>query len=202
MIITSVVKSNRAPFMNLAPKELMENLDLEERFALGAIDNDENGKFASGILIFDVWEGSGGGGNSIAAVLKWIYVSKEGRRRGAADAMMKKMLDLLGGNGVEAVICDLPMDGEYNLLCGYLEEWGFDFAIQESYELEVPLRKLNRPPFTEKLQTDSIVPFSALPSRTIAAGTARLKKQMRPRRQQRRNGGEEDSGPYTGPPCD
>ncbi|MDO4531732.1 MAG: hypothetical protein Q4C06_07110 [Bacillota bacterium] len=147
MLITTIDQSNRAVFENMIETEIAASLDMQGYYAMGAIREDEKGKTAAGVLVFEITEGFDGTENIIGANLKWLYVAEESRQKGAADALMEELLRVLEEAEVEFLRCDLPMGEEYNLLCAYLEAWGMHFKHLDSYECSVSLKEIMKNPF-------------------------------------------------------
>lgn len=160
MLITTINDVNRSVFERLAPKEMIELLTNPGYFALGAIGEDEKGKYAAGVLIFEVTEGYNGEENMIGAILHWLYVAEEFRERGAADALMEELFRILGEAEIEMLCCDLPLGSEHDLLCAYLEEWGFRFSFIEKYECDVLLEEVMRNPFFQRKPKNRVSPLS------------------------------------------
>jgi hypothetical protein len=75
---------------------------------------------------------------------------------------MQEFLKVLDRSGIEHVICDIPMPGEYNELCAYLESWGFLFNLTDVYKVEITLGELLHKPFMAKESTSDVLPLSML----------------------------------------
>lgn len=144
MEILLIDNDSRNIFDNLAPTEFFSPFDLPGRYRLGAVDENEKGLYAAGVLIFDVQESPDKSGAE--AVLQWLYVAKDTRRRGAADSLMSELLEVLSATGVEKLICNLPMEDDYDFLCAYLEAWGMQFTLIDRYECTISLKELLKHP--------------------------------------------------------
>lgn len=149
---------SRKRFDNLAPNEFFSPFDLPGRFRIGAVKEDENGLHAAGVLVFDVIANPDE--DIIEAVLQWLYVAKDSRRLGAADAMMSLLLSTLSDAGVERLVCDLPMEDEYDFLCAYLEAWGIKFTLLDRYECAISLEELLKNPFFQSRPGRQVIPLS------------------------------------------
>ena len=170
MHIVTVTEKNRKWFENMIAEEFLEPLDKEGHFVLGAIGEDEKGKYAAGVLSFAVEEGNDGEEEVIVGVLKWLYVAKEFRNRGAADALMEEFFRLLAAAGVEAALCDVPMDASYLDLIWYLDGWGFVFQPVERYEVRIPLKRLQKIPGLWGKASSRVVPLQAVPEKLLQEG--------------------------------
>lgn len=135
MFVVTVDEKNRFLFEHMIAEEFFDPLDKEGHFVLGAIGEDEEGFYAAGVLSFDVIDEFDGENRYLMGVLRWLYVAKEFRNRGAADALMEECFRLLAHVGIEVAVCDLPFNTQYDELCIYLEGWGFSFFLTERFEL-------------------------------------------------------------------
>ena len=163
MIITTINEVNSSVFERLMPERLFSALTMPGYFALGAIWEEEGEKYAAGTLVFEVTEGFNGEENLIGAVLHWIYIADQFRQKGIADALIKEVLKVLETSGIQLLLCDLPMGEEYNFLCSYLEQWGFEFGLMEKYECDVTLDEIKERPFWKQKirnKVESLTQFS------------------------------------------
>lgn len=144
MLITTVTCENKALFESMAQAQWFDLLELPGRFVLGAIDEDDQGQYAAGVLVFEVEEISPEeDAYLIAGTLRWLYVEPQARGRGVGDALMEEFFRVIGETGgVHLALCDVPMDAEYNELCAFLEDWGFTFSIGDVFETTLPLGEL------------------------------------------------------------
>lgn len=163
MIITTINTVNGSVFERLMPEELYSVITMPGYFALGAIWEEESEKYTAGTLVFEITEGFNGEENVIGAVLHWIYVAEQFRKKGIADALMKELLNVLDASAIDLLRCDLPMGDEYDFLCFYLEQWGFEFRHMEKYECDVTMEELKQNPFWKrknKKRVESLAEFS------------------------------------------
>ena len=177
MFVTSINASNSALFAPLAQKKWFTPIDYPGRYLLGAIGEDEQGKYAAGVLVFEIREGGNGEEDLIAAVLQWLYVAPEFRRRGAADALLQELFRILSKTPVEAVICDLPMGDEYRELCACLENWGFEFTPVNVYELNTTLGALGALPVFQKQPRPHTMALRHAPKQLLNDALRRLENQ-------------------------
>ena len=140
--ITTITDVNKVLFENLIPETIFDQLGDPGYFGIGAIGEDDKGKFSAGVLIFSIEEGSNGEENLIAASINWIYVAEEFRRKTAGDTLMKEFFRIMEDSGIEHILCDIPMPEEYDLLCAFLEEWGFTFTLANLYEMTIELGEI------------------------------------------------------------
>lgn len=170
MIITTINTVNKSVFEKLLPTELFSMLSMPGYFALGAIYEEDNEKYAAGILVFEITEGFNGEENVIGAQLHWIYVAESFRQKGIADALMQELLRVLDASEIELLRCDLPMGEEYDFLCFYLEQWDFEFRHVEKYECDVTLKELMDNPFFQKKPKKYVESLSEFGESTIIQG--------------------------------
>lgn len=124
------------------PEYLFRKLEYFNFFALCAIaEKDDGEKEVAGVLVFSADEGSVGTEEWIAATIQWLYVEPDYRGTQTADRLMESFWDVMDKSGIEHILCDIPFPEEYNQLCAYLEDWGFQFFLMDRYELTVPLQK-------------------------------------------------------------
>ncbi|MCD8069670.1 MAG: GNAT family N-acetyltransferase [Lachnospiraceae bacterium] len=145
MMISSIDDNNKSAFERLMPEEQYLSLRYPSVFALGAIQEEDGERIAAGTLVFSVDEGTTNEDEEmIAARILWLYIAPEYRRRNLADQLMERFFDVMDESGVEYALCDVPMSAEYNLLCAYLEAWGFRVGLINRYDLTVELGDLFR----------------------------------------------------------
>ena len=152
MRVINLTQENIQPFVQLAPLELIDELADAFHFGLGAVAETEDGTAAAvGILLYDVSEEeyqSSDTGNDVW--LKWLYVAQDYRQQGIADGLMETFSELLNESGISSAACEAPALAEADLLCEFLEQWGFTFSYQKKYELTMTLEELLTYPFFEE----------------------------------------------------
>lgn len=152
MRVINLTQENIQPFVQLAPLELIDELADAFHFGLGAVAETEDGTVAAvGILLYDVAEEeywSSDTGNEVW--LRWLYVAQDYRQQGIADGLMETFAELLNESGVSSVACEAPAFADADLLCEFLEQWGFTFSYQKKYELTMTLEELLAYPFFEE----------------------------------------------------
>ena len=163
MLISTIIEKNKSLFEKLIPETIYAEIEMPGIFALGAIGEDDKGKYAAGVLIFSIDDGTNGEENLTAATIKWLYVAEEFRKNGAGDALMKEFFRIMDSASIEQVLCDVPMPQEYDFLCAYLEQWGFEFSLVNIYEMTVELREvLENPLIRDHKPTENTVPLKAI----------------------------------------
>ena len=177
MIITTIVNENKVLFEKMVPSKIFEQVNSQGHMGLGAILDKHDGKYAAGVLIFHVDEGTNGEENLTAAIIKWFYVAEEFRKNGVADALMKEFFRVMDEAGIEHIICDVPMPGEYDFLCAYLEEWGFEFTLTNIYELEAQLGEiLEKPVFSGPKASAKTIALKEVPAVSFRQFIGNMKK--------------------------
>lgn len=163
MIISSIDETNKPVFEKLMPEEQYLLLNRPSVFALGAIWEDEGGKSAAGTLVFSVEEGSSDDEEMVAARILWLYIAPEYRGQRVADQLMDAFFGVMDESGIEYALCDIPMPEEYNLLCAYLEAWGFHFGMVNRYDLTVELGELSKKKEFQKKQAVALHSLQEVP---------------------------------------
>lgn len=177
MIITTIVNENKVLFEKMVPSKIFEQVNSQGHFGLGAILDKQDDKYSAGVLIFDVDEGTNGAQNLTAAVIKWFYVAEEFRKNGAADALIKEFFRVMDDAGIEHIICDVPMPEEYDFLCAYLEEWGFEFTLANIYEIEAELGEiLEKPVFSGPKASAKTIALKEVPALSFRQFIGNMKK--------------------------
>jgi len=164
VIITTIVDENKVLFEKLVPNKIFEQINVPGHFGLAAILENHDGKYAAGVLVFDVDEGTNGEENLTAAIIKWFYVAEDFRKNGVADELMAEFFRVMDDAGIEHIICDVPMPEEYDFLCAYLEEWDFDFTIVNIYEITSELGEiLQKPVFRGATASSKTIALKEVP---------------------------------------
>ncbi|MCC8140617.1 MAG: GNAT family N-acetyltransferase [Lachnospiraceae bacterium] len=159
-MISGINENNKSAFERLMPEEQYLSLRQPSVFALGAIWEEGEEKIPAGTLVFRVDEGTDGDNEEMtAARITWLYIAPEYRRRNLADRLMERFFDVMDESGVEYAVCDVPMPAEYNLLCAYLEAWGFRVGLINKYDLTTELGDLLRMKSFQKEPTAGLTPL-------------------------------------------
>ncbi len=164
MVITTIAEENRAAFERFMPDNLSVRLNREGWFGLGGIHTADGENRAAGALVFNIEEGSNGDENLTAAQVQWLYVAEKFRRQGIAEALLRELFRVLEQASIAHILCDIPMDAEYNELCAYLESWGFTVSLTDVYEAELTAADFASHPAVKNGGTaDGAVPLSKVP---------------------------------------
>lgn len=161
MIITNITEQNMQAFEPLAPQDMLEALADEAHFALGAVQEEEDGQpgYAVGILLYDLVEDE----ETSYVQLNWLYVAQDYRRMGAGNALMEKFYDILNTAQIAGTLCEVPASLDNELLCAFLESWDFSFTYQKKYELTLSLEEiLEYPFFEETIDLTGVKPLQVL----------------------------------------
>lgn len=152
MLIT-ITENSVDAFENMAEKIYLYPLEKNGHYCIGAVDDLSEKKVSQGILIFDVsMEDS-----EIYAQLSWLYVAEQYRSKGIGEELMNEFYRILNETGVKNVYADIPFPEDYDELCAFLEDWGFDFELVDDYTFTASLSALsNNPVFTKKLQNSLV----------------------------------------------
>ncbi len=145
-----VKEENLRQFLPLIPEEFQDEVISGEFLCLGALSGDERDeKTAAGVLLFSVENGLlYEEEQTVMIVLHWIYVADEYRQTGLANEMMDTLSDVLDDSLAEGIICDIPVDSEYDLAEAFFTSWGFEFRVVDSYEMII-----SKEDFRKKIST-------------------------------------------------
>ena len=194
MIITNITSENSEAYEQLMPEDMYMELADASHFALGAVVQETAGTdhtadsrsgLAAGILLYDLIEEEG---EIPYVLLKWIYVAQDFRNKGAANALMEKFYAILNEAGLTNVVCEIPTSPDDDLLCFFLEAWGFSFTYRKRYELTLSLEEMLEYPFFEDpISLKAVKPIRVM-SRTqikqelsrLAASDRQAKKLLQP----------------------
>lgn len=116
------------------------------------------------MLVFDVIAGSNGIDNFTVAELRWLYVAQEHRHEGHGDALMTEFFAIVYKVNLLHVMCDLPFSEEYNLLCGFLESWDFEFHLENLYDLDISIGDVQSTTLMGRTSPKGILPLRAVPA--------------------------------------
>lgn len=144
--IITITKETAEAFAGLTEPQILYPLDRPGHYCLGAVLEGEDQNYAAGLLVFDVEEGHIDTVQIPAALIRWIYVAEEYRQQGIGNQLMEECYRVLNAAGQSGVLCDVPFDAEYNLLCAFLEDWGFTFDLEDRYEFLETLENIGKSP--------------------------------------------------------
>lgn len=180
-MITTINKENCMQFKGLLPVEELEKVLLNKKFGLGAISDNNNEYEAVGTLVFSTGLWDTYEGEILAVMIDWFYIGKDFRMRGAADELMSGFFEIMRKSGVEHILCDIPADVDYNLLCAYLEESGFEFIFTDKYEVNVTLEDVMNKPLLSPAAIKNVNSLSDVDEKAFNAFLDKLiEKKMMP----------------------
>lgn len=140
-------------YKHMIEAQMLYPIEYPGRVCLGAAKQEEEGLVPTGILTFDVSQGVGELEDFVVANLTWLYVEEEYRQQGVATELMEAFYQIINDTMSETelipIVCDLPFPEEYDLLCAFLEEWGFEFRLIDRYTIRGPLKHF--------METDSLL---------------------------------------------
>ena len=137
-------------FDTLIPEKVFCKLDQKERFAIGALEEEEGKQYIAGMLLFRVLESNHDNVVLPTLNIEWIYVEEAYRGRGIADAMMEKLSSILERSGITIVTCEVSKEEPYDDLCAFLETWNFEFVAADRSRRRVSLKEIKELPVFEK----------------------------------------------------
>lgn len=143
-MVFEITKEIAPVYKHMIEPEMLYPLEFPGRVCLGAAKEEEGGMVPTGILTFDVSQGVGELEDFVVANLTWLYVAEEYRQEGVATELMETFYQIINDTMSETefipIVCDLPFPEEYDLLCAFLEEWGFEFKLTDRYTIRGPLK--------------------------------------------------------------
>ena len=164
MKLITITEEWKAYFSTLIPEELLCKLDQKERFAIGALEEEQGRQYSAGILLFRILESKYDSFLFPTLAVEWIYVDEPYRGRGIADAMMEKLSSILDRSGITLVKCEVPKEEQYDDLCAYLETWDFEFMVAESHRRRVSLKDIkDLPVFNKEIGFGEVCTLNSFP---------------------------------------
>ncbi len=143
-MVFEITKEIAPVYKHMIEPEMLYPLEFPGRVCLGAAKEEEGGRVPTGILSFDVSQGVGELEDFVVANLTWLYVAEEYRQEGVATELMETFYQIINDTMSDTefipIVCDLPFPEEYDLLCAFLEEWGFEFKLTDRYTIRGPLK--------------------------------------------------------------
>ena len=135
-MIKNVDRTVLKSFAPLIPAEYIEDIESGEMFCLGALTEEGDLNLPVGTLLFSVEDGlTDGTDPATMIVLHWLYVAEEHREKGFANDLMEALSDVLEDSPAEGILCDLPLDSEYDLAEAFFVSWGFQFEVVDTQEM-------------------------------------------------------------------
>ncbi len=145
-------------FAPLIPGEQVMKLERGECFCLGAFHEEGDALLPVGVLLFSVEEGVvNGTEKENLIVLQWFYVAEEHRQEGFANELMDALSDVLDDSPAAGIICDVPMDSEYDLAEAFLASWGFQFEVVKTREMIITKEDCRRQARSKNIEVDTSV---------------------------------------------
>ncbi len=125
---TQVTEDNLVRFKTLLTPDLVEEIKVGKKQALGALRYRDGGLHAAGVVVFDLEIDSLG--EEPIFRLDWLYVRKDFRGLGIGDSLLGAVLNVCSSCEIESVTVDFPENENfeqeyYNLFSG----WHFEFEI-------------------------------------------------------------------------
>ncbi len=131
-----VNKKELEHFLPLIPPDLRGRVKNGQWFCLGAVSEPEN--VASGVMLFSSQDIINSAGEIIVLMqLHWIYVAEKFRKQGIGKELIKAFTDVCDDNPAEGIICQLPIDSEYDDAEAFLSSCGFSFKETGTNEMIV-----------------------------------------------------------------
>ncbi len=138
-IVTNVSAENLDAFAQYLPEELLDDVRIGKKFALGALRREDGASWAAGAAVYHI---------DIAPItgipvlrIDWIYVGDAYRSRGVGNFLMAQLLQFALKNPrthvsveVTPVIPEDPIERreeeeEFAILEAFLDSWKFDFSV-------------------------------------------------------------------------
>jgi GNAT superfamily N-acetyltransferase len=169
MDIVAITEQNADAFATLAPEGYA--LFGNDRHALGAVESSGDQNYAVGILNFNLQEGGSGDEDVNLAVVDWLFVDPRLRRQGVGTFLVNKVFEILyrvnasnTEQGIDGVLCDIPMDERYESLGAFLKGFGFGSGQVNLPEAYFTLRDFTEHPKLKRLKISSknIKPLSKI----------------------------------------
>ncbi len=151
-------------FNHLLSQKAISVLKREGSHGIGALVKDDDGMLPVGTLVFlpDMLEDEDG--RKSVAELNWLYVDEEYRNMGVGRLLMETFAKVVNNTGIHGVICDVPLDSEYDELVTYLADWGFIFSPMDKNEFVLDWDDIQYHPILGKrAKTPHVTSLGSLP---------------------------------------
>lgn len=174
MVIT-VNKKNSAYFKGLAPDDFIDFLDNPNCFIFGAVTDYTGAEGAcGGLLITELvreWLGEGDE-YEYGFYIRWLYVAEVVRNKGVANELMDAFYKVINESGqdIDGIVCEIPGDDKYNLLCNYLVDCGYSMEYAFNGDLFLTRDDIisNRTLLKTKKLAKPVTPIDKLPKNEIS----------------------------------
>ena len=120
-------------------------------FGLGYVDALDQPTM--GAIVFCVETEKDDAGDHLVLVIKSLFVEPEHRMEGIGIILLRALLKVGFESDAEAVRADVPLGLEYNDICYFLYDTGFEFNITELFEVTFNLGDILKNPALKSGQT-------------------------------------------------
>ena len=136
-----LTKDNADNFTGLAPIELLSLIGNDDlSFGIGYTEAPD--KLPDGVIIFSLDIERYIDEDIPFVAIRFFAVSEEKRGTGIFSGLMDEFLSFVSASGVWFIRADIPFPEEYNDACGALEHMGFEFDLEELFEMRKTLGEL------------------------------------------------------------
>lgn len=121
-------------FLPLIPEEIQDYIGEDDVYCLGSVVDDT----AVGVLVFALGDGVHRSGDpKVMIMIYWIYTAEDYRRQGVAGELMDALSDVTGDSTDSVIVCNIPMNEEFEGGEDYFRSRGFEFEMNDIPLMEI-----------------------------------------------------------------
>ncbi len=159
--IVDISTKNKDNFIPFIPGSKRQYLDRPGCFCLGAVVEEGNSAHPVGVLIFSEKAILHEGGDFSCRInLLWFYVSETHRNHGIGSALFEAFINSVPEQS--RIDVTLPASAGYDDIYNYLVNYGFEFRLEEYFELTLSANEITENKRINALLTEpeDVIPLS------------------------------------------
>lgn len=123
--VTRITSDNASRFAGLLPVELLEGVRVGKYLSFGMLKKDGRKKLLTPVSALVYYREPLAAGETDVLRVKWMYVHEKYRRKGAGDAMLQTLTDLMRDNEITAATVDYYANDSEEAMTALLGKWNF-----------------------------------------------------------------------------
>ncbi len=164
MIEFDLAQDDDFKFGHLYPPSAEAVLAREASYGIGIAVQDGELYTPAGVIIFSLDMTNDREDISSIVELNWLYVSEKYRHMGVGKRLIELFSGIIIDADMDCVVCDVPLNSDYDELVSYLENWGFFFRLTEKNEHILHWSELQDHPILSKPEkTEHVQSLKNLP---------------------------------------
>jgi GNAT superfamily N-acetyltransferase len=132
--IFDLSKDDKCRFDHLMSKKALSVMERVAAYGIGITVTEDKGLVPAGTIVFSLDMTDAPEEMPAVMELHWLYVDEEYRKKGVATRLMEIFAEIINSSEVGSIICDVPLNSDYDELTAFLEGWGFEFYLTEKNE--------------------------------------------------------------------